>query len=278
MNAELLSAGFTDEILKRMIDIWCVCQYGNSVEASVKSGYMYSKLNAQINPITNPSIINPSAKMQVSKKGIEKLNYFETGGKEYYEKRLSNFTWPGGSSGVTVGVGFDCGYYSRQEIIDTWTGYVNGNVIALMLEVQGLRGVQAKMRINEQMRRAYISYEVAVEVLLHKILPVEAVKTENTYPGVTALFPDAQAALLSLIYNRGTKLQDDPGETRRREMKAIAPLVIAKDYKGIAAQIILMKRLWEGQNMGGLLDRRDDEATLILHSDREYSPDEIISI
>lgn len=216
-------------------------------------------------------------KMQVSKLSISKIDYWETGGREYYEKFLQKFTWPGGASGITVGFGYDLGYYTSQEIINTWTGHVNGNIIALMLSVSGLKGEQAKKMINEQMRRAIIPYDVAAEIFLKTTLPDEARNTEKTYPGVTELFPDAQGALLSLIYNRGTQLEDEKSD-RRKEMKAIAPLVLSKDYNGIAAQIISMKRLWSGKGMDGLIERRDGEAELVLNANHDYSPDEIVYI
>ena len=233
-----------------------------------------------VGPLTLKKLfpVKKSSKMQISKKGIAKIDYWETGGREYYEKFLSNFTWPHGSSGVTVGFGFDCGYYTKQEIINTWTGYVNGNVIALMLEVAGMKGIMAKKAITEQMRRAYISYDIAGQVFFDKILPSEARRTESTYPGVNELFPDAQAAILDLIYNRGPKLEDEKGENKRAEMKAIRPMIAAKDYTGMAAQIRSMKRLWIGKGMDGLIERRDGEADLIITANRLYEPDEIVEV
>jgi hypothetical protein len=245
------------------------------------------KIFQKMEGLNNDGIVGPNTlkklfpinktKMQVSKLSISKIDYWETGGREYYEKFLQKFTWPGGSSGITVGFGYDLGYYTSQDIINTWTGYVNGNIIALMTSVSGLKGEQAKKMINEQMRRAIIPYDVAGEVFLKTTLPDEARKTERVYPGVTELLPDAQGALLSLIYNRGAQLEDEKSD-RRREMKAIAPLVLSKDYKGIAAQIISMKRLWIGKGMDGLIERRDGEAELVLNAVHDYTPDEIISI
>ena len=73
-----------------------------------------------------------------------------------------------------------------------------------------------------------------------------------------------------MVYNRGTSLEGD----RRIEMKAIVPLVAAKDYDGIAFQIDKSKRLWDN----GLVQRRENEAAMVKGSLRQYSQDEIISI
>ncbi len=59
-----------------------------------------------------------------------------------------------------------------------------------------------------------------------------------------------QGALVSMIYNRGNKLDGD----RRKEMRAIVNLVAKADYEGIADQIERSKRLWE--NVGLAVKKR----------------------
>jgi GH24 family phage-related lysozyme (muramidase) len=46
-------------------------------------------------------------------------------------------------------------------------------------------------------------------------------------------------------------------------MKYIKDLVPKKDYKGIAAEIRNMKRLWQGKGLDGLIERRESEARLV---------------
>jgi GH24 family phage-related lysozyme (muramidase) len=46
-------------------------------------------------------------------------------------------------------------------------------------------------------------------------------------------------------------------------MLNIKPLVLKKDYKGIAREIRSMKRIWEGKNMDGLIKRREEEAKMV---------------
>jgi GH24 family phage-related lysozyme (muramidase) len=92
--------------------------------------------------------------------------------------------------------------------------------------------------------------------------------------------PDAQAAIVSLIYNRGSGLTDKPGDTekRREEMRNIVPLVKAKDLRGIAAEFRKMKRLWDADKQPGLITRREREALLVENATWIMAPSEYIFI
>jgi GH24 family phage-related lysozyme (muramidase) len=68
--------------------------------------------------------------------------------------------------------------------------------------------------------------------------------------------------LVSVVYNRGNKLEGDS----RAEMRAIVDLIAKQDYEGIAEQIEKSKRLWEGKGLDGLVTRRESEADLIRES------------
>jgi GH24 family phage-related lysozyme (muramidase) len=46
-------------------------------------------------------------------------------------------------------------------------------------------------------------------------------------------------------------------------MRAIREAVARGDLAEIAAQLRSMKRLWEGQGLGGLIARREEEAQLV---------------
>ncbi len=105
-------------------------------------------------------------------------------------------------------------------------------------------------------------------------LPRFATLPLKTYPGVHKLFADAQAALLSLIYNRGSSLSGNS----RREMKTIREQVSQQDYAGIAEQILAMRRLWEGRGLDGLLKRREEEARLVSECRRDYPATELVTL
>lgn len=96
-------------------------------------------------------------------------------------------------------------------------------------------------------------------------------KAERAWPGMKTLHPAAQAALISLAYNRGTSLKRDTKDPidRRREMRELVPAVVQRDYLRMAELIDAMTRIWAGEQQGGLLTRRKREADLCRRAARE---------
>lgn len=93
-------------------------------------------------------------------------------------------------------------------------------------------------------------------------------RVKATWPGASLLHPAAQAALISLVYNRGallTRQAKDPLD-RRQEMRELRGAIAERDYGRMAELFRSMKRLWVGTNQGGLLKRRDAEADLCLRA------------
>ena len=107
-----------------------------------------------------------------------------------------------------------------------------------------------------------IPYNIAYEVFVKKSIPKYYALTKKIYPQLDELNEDTRGALVSMVYNRGAKID---GESRK-EMKKIVDLVAKKDYEGIAEQIEQSKRLWEGKGLDGLVIRREAEADLIRES------------
>lgn len=68
-----------------------------------------------------PPLIALPPPAKLSPKGYQLILDFEVGGgKVYYSKFLAVATWPGASSGVTTGVGYNCGYNSCSVILSNW--------------------------------------------------------------------------------------------------------------------------------------------------------------
>jgi GH24 family phage-related lysozyme (muramidase) len=86
--------------------------------------------------------------------------------------------------------------------------------------------------------------------------------TKAIYPELETLNEDTQGALVSMVYNRGNKLEGDS----RVEMKRIVEMVKNKDYDGIAEEIEKSKRHWENKGLDGLVVRREAEADLVRDS------------
>ncbi len=142
-----------------------------------------------------------------------------------------------------------------------------------LVVIAGLKRGSAKAAVGG-VKHIKIGLPLAEAVFYRGTLPRYAASPLKAYPGADELHADAQAGLLSLVFNRGAKMSG----VARREMAAIRPLVKDQDNAGIAAQIRSMKRLWEGKGLDGLLKRRDDEADLISQSRRLYREDELVNV
>jgi GH24 family phage-related lysozyme (muramidase) len=166
--------------------------------------------------------------------------------------------WPGGGSGITIGVGYDLGFVTPEQFEKDWSPYLESDEIDRLKDVIGLSGEAAHDRAGE-FRDIKIKRADAEEVFKQRTLPLYSQRTEDAFPGVDALPPNAQGALVSLVFNRGTAMDGD----RRREMRAIRDAIAQGDLQQIANQLRAMKRIWEGKGLDGLLRRRDAEADLV---------------
>lgn len=188
------------------------------------------------------------------------LEYEVGGGKSYYEKYLAKPTWPGGASGMTLGIGVDCGYYSPTEL-EKLFNFLPKNQLEIVKGASGKTG-QAGKAYTQQYKNSgiVISWERAVSIFNSLIWPKFARLAERAFPDLDKLCDDAYGAIVSLVFNRGSSLVGDS----RREMRAIKQLISNKDYKGIAREFQKMKRIWKGKGLDGLLARRDAESNLVL--------------
>jgi len=168
----------------------------------------------------------------ISRKSIELIIKHEVGGRAVYEKRYQKPIWAGGDSGCTIGLGYDIGYVTEKQFFSDWDG-LNLNFLNALRKVVGIKGESVKSMMRGEILQVRIPYNFAT-----------------------------RGALVSMIYNRGNKLDGD----RRKEMRAIVELVAKADYEGIADQIERSKRLWENVGLDGLVKRREEEADLILNS------------
>jgi GH24 family phage-related lysozyme (muramidase) len=166
--------------------------------------------------------------------------------------------WPGGSSGITIGVGYDLGFVTEDQFEEDWSPFLSGDEIDRLKDVIRLSGDKAAQRAREfgdiKIKRAD-----AEQVFKERTLPLYSQKTEDAFPGLDQLPAAAQGALVSLVFNRGPGMNGDS----RREMRAVRDAVAEGDLQEIANQIRAMKRLWEGKGLDGLLKRRDAEADLV---------------
>lgn len=188
----------------------------------------------------------------------EPVIVFESGGKSYYERFLKTPTWPGGASGVTIGIGVDLGYIQTNEFDVHFSKYFSKNNVNRLKRTIGIKGSSAKPLIS-QIKDIELSWDDASDAFCNWTLPKFWKLSNNLWKGLDELKEPAQVALVSIVFNRGASTKGPS----RTEMRNIKELVLKKDYIGIAAEIRSMKRLWVGKNMDGLLKRRDVEANMV---------------
>jgi GH24 family phage-related lysozyme (muramidase) len=195
-----------------------------------------------------------------SPKTLELLLKYEVGGgKAYYDKYLSKFTWPGGASGPTIAIGVDCGYYTESELTQIFS-FLSEDPLKLVQGASGKKGQSGK-EYTVKLREAgiMVEWDKALDIFNKLTWPKFTRLAEKTFPGLDELHPDAYGAIVSLVFNRGTLLKGDS----RKEMVKIKELIPKQNYQKIAQQFRDMKRIWIGKGLDGLLERRDAEAKLV---------------
>lgn len=186
------------------------------------------------------------------------LKYEVGGGASYYNKALKHPCYPGGASGVTIGIGYDLGYNSKDQFANDWKSILPDDTYSRLQACLGAKGESAKQLIRN-VKDIEIAWEDASEVFKKETLPRFIKETLKAFPGADTLHPDAFGALVSIVFNRGASTTGNS----RVEMAAIRSLISSKNYKQIAQQIRNMKRLWIGKGLDGLLKRRDEEALIV---------------
>jgi hypothetical protein len=217
------------------------------------------------------------ASMIVSKKGLDLIVQAEVSGETSYNLKYQKPTWPQSESGITIGIGYDLGYETTVGIEADWSAFLSTADITRLRSVAGLKGSAARDALTNNVggiKSVSVPFAAAKEVFYTASMPAYARSTKNIYPAVALLPPDAQAALLSLVYNRGAGLSGN----NRREMKNIVALVNDEDLTGIAAQIRAMKRLWTTAATKGLVKRREKEAVLLENASFFFNITDIVIV
>jgi hypothetical protein len=200
------------------------------------------------------------AMMRVTQDGVEMIVYLETGGRSYYERSLAKPSWPVATrdwdnpnknkSGVTIGVGYDLGQETSFE--SDWRDSLDADTFSRLRSAVGLKRREAQAKAKElQSAGISIPWEVAMKVFTTKSLPRIAVETERAYPNINNLHPNAQAAIMSMVYQWGPSI-------RLSAQATIRSAIASADYRSIASGLRSMKGL--ASNDGA---RRELEARYI---------------
>lgn len=175
-----------------------------------------------------------------------------------YTRSLRYPIWPGGASGVTWGIGYDGGHQTRAVIVDDWQAHAQRIRLG---QTAGITGGDAKSALTG-FRDIETAYPYASQVFEDRSVIEYLRRSERAFgKDFRRLSPNACAALVSLVYNRGAAMAGDS----RREMRTIRDQCVpVVDQPCIAREIRSMVRLWRGTvNEKGLSARRESEAQLI---------------
>ena len=208
---------------------------------------------------TNESKIASPPAPRISDQAFDLILKYEVSSRVYYDRYLSKPTWPGLSSGVTIGIGYDLGYNTSAQFSRDWSRHLVPSAtfkrLAATLSVKGVRAAALIKNLSD----IRIPWESALTVFRASTLPRFLDLTIRTYPGSEKLHPDILGALVSVIFNRGASLTG----SRRKEMFMLREAVRVGDLSQIEMLIRQMKRLWVGTKFRGLVQRRNAEADLV---------------
>jgi len=192
----------------------------------------------------------------------------------YYNKRCNKPIVPAPdttTSGVTIGIGYDCGQQTAQKILNDWSPYIPMEQAQRLAATAGLKK-HAALAEAVKMQDIIIPIEVALKQWYEKKLAYTAKQTASIYPNLANLHPYEQTCLISLVFNRGADLEGD----RRKEMKDLVAATNLDDDKTMAKLFRDMKRLWPDTR--GLQIRRDLEAQFIEMADTPIAPSDELNL
>ena len=196
--------------------------------------------------------------MIISQRAFDLIVAEETGGEVYYKQTEHSATWPGGASGVTIGIGYDCGYETAETIEADWNARLPEATVAQLCTIAGIRGTPARSYAKELHDVIEVPWLVALDVFRSRDVPRWEKRVQSALRNTDQLSGDSFGALVSLAFNRGASFHQ-PGD-RYSEMRAIASLMATRQFAQIPAQIRAMARLWPTTK--DLRDRRQHEAAL----------------
>lgn len=205
----------------------------------------------------------------ISQEAFDEIINSETSGRAVYERKYRRPTRPGGESGITVGIGYDCGYSGAATIRADWGGKIALAMVDALASVAGLTGGAAQARLGKVRPVVLIEWDAAIAVFCETSLPKYLAMTRKALPNFDLLPPTCRGVLTSLVYNRGASFSKRGA--RYQEMRAIKAHMIAKAFDRIPAELRKMKRLWSAPAVHGVALRREREAKLFERGLREMA-------
>lgn len=196
--------------------------------------------------------------MRSSQAAIDLIVAEEVTSKAVYTKKYQKPEWPGVLSGITIGIGYDCGYSSPDKIRADWGPYLAPEMVSMLVRVAGLKGAEAKAQLARARQVVSVPWDAAMQVFMHNDMPRWENIVLKAIPSAAKLSADCFGAIVSLAYNRGASFSK--AGDRYKEMRAIKQHIEAGQYEKVPGDLKSMARLWP--TLPGLVGRRNREAAL----------------
>lgn len=196
----------------------------------------------------------------ISQDAIDLIVAEEVSSEATYKARYQHPEWPGGESGITIGIGYDVGYASPEGLRADWTTLIPQAMVETLSEVVGLKREAAHARLGHVRPLVTVPWDAAMKVFISHDVPKWIGIVERALPNCDKLSPDCLGALVSLAYNRGPSFSKD-GD-RYEEMRNIKNWMTHEGFKFIPNEFRKMKRHWPQRSMRGVVLRREHEARL----------------
>lgn len=172
----------------------------------------------------------------------------EIGSRQDYDRKDCRPTWPGGSSGVTIGIGYDIGVQSAAYLHKTWDGLISVSQLNRLATTVGVAGLSARP-LCSSLQDIVVPWDVAMEAYQRSTMPTFGRYVLDIFPHAEELHPDAFGALFSLVFNRGKSLSGP----RRQQMRDIRDHMTGRAFGTVPQDIRNMKSLWVGRGLDGLV-------------------------
>ncbi|HET9231413.1 MAG TPA: hypothetical protein VFO00_08995 [Vitreimonas sp.] len=194
----------------------------------------------------------------ISERASNMIVSLEVSSRARYEARYRRPIWPGGQSGVTIGIGYDLRFANEHFLQRDWGALLSADMIATLTPVLRLGRTDARDALPS-VQSVDVPWDAALSQF-RAFIPYPTKRTENAFPNCAELNDDSFGALVSLVYNRGAAMPLN--SPRRREMREIRDLMRDRNFAAVPGKIREMKRLWSADTQPGLHIRRDLEAAL----------------
>lgn len=205
--------------------------------------------------ITGPVLVAPA---------LDLILESEVGSEDDYNRIYIHPTdGGGGDSGVTISIGYDYGYVKQSRALLDWQALPQDDNHRLAATA-GLSGPAARARLTG-LRDISIPWQIAIDEFQVVDVPRYWQECTQAFPGFGDLRPNAQGAILSLVYNRGSSTVGPS----RVDFRTLRTAIANEDYDGMAAAVrhmlVTMRAAWQSAGiLQGMTTRRNKEADLIL--------------